>query len=232
MGGTSPPQTNYEGQYFARFNPSTGEQIWQTSTGLANNPNQWIALGRLAILANGFLYGAAGPNVYELNRETGAIVRSAQQTILGMPATDANFDGFQIAPDQTGTILLKAQTRAPGCPVQGNQAQQQCASYGPNPDSTFVAVDPDTLKTIDAILLNQDIVARPIVTKHKGRIYIYMAGTTTLVRVIWDPAKKKLTQDSCGRRRISCPVRLPATPLRSMVTGSSPTRTARPVLCR
>jgi hypothetical protein len=75
-------------------------------------------------------------------------------------------------------------------------AQQQCGKYGPNPNTTFVAVDPDTLKTIDAILLNQDIVARPIVTRHKGRIYIYMAGTTTLVRVIWDPAQKKLTQDS------------------------------------
>lgn len=179
----------------ASFNPSTGEQIWQTSLA-SSNPNQWVALGSMAIHANGYLYNVTGPTIYKLNRPNGHIVASAPMIVLGMPSTDANYDGFHIAPDQDGTILLKTQTRPVGCPTQGNAAMLSCqAMYGPQPNTTVVAVDPDTLETLDAILLNQSVTARPIVTKHNGTIYMYLAANTTLVRVIWDPTQKKLTQD-------------------------------------
>ncbi|MBV8525389.1 MAG: hypothetical protein JOY71_25245 [Acetobacteraceae bacterium] len=50
---------------------------------------------------------AAGPNIYKFNRDTGALVASAQITVLGMPPTDANYDGFKVAPDDKGAILMK-----------------------------------------------------------------------------------------------------------------------------
>jgi len=68
--------------------------------------------------------------------------------------------------------------------------------YGAQPDTTVVAVDPETLGMIDAIKLDQEVTARPIVTKHKNNIYMYMAGTTTLQRIIWDPKTSKLSVDT------------------------------------
>jgi hypothetical protein len=58
-----------------------------------------------------------------------------------------------------------------------------------------IAADPVTLETLDAVQLAQQVTARPVVTEHNGVIYLYMAGTTTLQRVIWDPNAKKLTID-------------------------------------
>ena len=192
-GGLAPP-VYPGGQFIAKFNPSTGEQTWLTSTQNANDPLQWIAFGSMGIHKNGYLYATAGPNIYKIDRATGSIVGSAQMKVLGMPATDANFDGFKLAPDDNGTILMKTQTRPIGCPLQGNGAMANCPP--PQPNTTVVAVDPDTLQTLDAILLDQEVTARPVVTQHNGSIYVYMAGMATLVRVIWDPTTQTLTQDS------------------------------------
>jgi hypothetical protein len=151
----------------------------------------------MAVLEDGSVGVAAGPWVWKLDPSDGSIIAAEKQPILGgMPETDANFDGFHVAPDEVGTILLKTQTRPTGCPTQGNGAMSSCqADYGAQPDTTVVAVDPDTLKNIAAIQLDQEVTARPIVTTWKGKIYMYIAGSTTGVRVIWDPETKKLTQD-------------------------------------
>lgn len=186
------------GQFVAKFNPSTGQQIWKTTLidVNASSPVQWIAFGSMGIHKNGYLYAAAGPSIWKINRHTGAIVAHAVLPIQGMPATDANFDGFHIAPDARGTILMKTQTRPVGCPTQGNGAMTSCqAQYGPQPDTTVDAVDPTTLKTLASIKLNQEVTARPVVTKHNGKIYMYISGTSNLIRVIWNPATNTLTQD-------------------------------------
>jgi hypothetical protein len=197
LGGGLANSTN--GLFVAKFNPSTGKQEWLTNLTNPPNPNQWIAFGSIGIIKDGSIIAVAGPQIFKLNRDTGTILVSNQLTVLGMPATDANFDGFHVAQDNTGAILMKTQTRPPGCPIQGNQAISECPTqypqYGTPPNSTVVAVDPDTLQTIDAILLNQPITARPIVTRHNSQNYMYLAGSTTLVRVIWDSRKRKLTQD-------------------------------------
>ena len=81
-----------------------------------------------------------------------------QQPILAGGAENANFDSMHFAPDDKGTILLKTQNRSEGCPTQGNGAMGSCqAEYGPQPVTTVVAVDPDTLDNIDAIALQQGL---------------------------------------------------------------------------
>lgn len=192
-GGLGSPSS---GQYVAKFDPSTGEEIWRTYLTNVNVTNQWIAFGSIAVLEDGSIGAAAGPSIWRLDPDTGDILANQEQPILGMPPTDANFDGFHVAPDANGTILLKSQTRPTGCPTQGNGAMSSCQSeYGAQPDTTVIAADPKTLENIDAIKLNQEVTARPVVVKHDGKIYMYISGTSTLVRVIWDPDTQTLTQD-------------------------------------
>ena len=62
-----------------------------------------------------------------------------------------------------------------------------------------MAVDPKTLATIATLELNEPIAARPTVVPHGKQTYFYLAGATTGVRVIWDPRKRTLTQDTTWR---------------------------------
>lgn len=193
-GGTASPPS--AGSYVARFDPASGARIWQTQLQSLATSGQWLAFGSLAIHKNGYLIAAAGPSIFKIDRSNGHIVASEQQPILAGGPTNVNFDGMQFAPDAAGTILLKTQTRPIGCPTQGNGAMVSCqADYGPQPNTTVIAADPDTLENIDAIELDQEVTARPIVTTHKGKIYIYLAGTTTLQRIIWNPETRKLQVD-------------------------------------
>ena len=118
-GAPGSPIPSYSGgPYVARFDPATGAQIWRTP--LPQLAGQWVAAPSGAVVKGGWVDVAVGPTVYKLDPKGGAIVASVQQPVLAGAAVDANFDGFAVAPDSTGTILLKSQSRSPGCPVQGN----------------------------------------------------------------------------------------------------------------
>lgn len=184
------------GQYVSRFDPSTGKEAWRTYLSNVNVSGQWLALGSLAIIKDGTLVAAAGHTFWKLARDDGAILASEEQPIVGTPAVDHNFDGMVVAPDARGTLLIKSQTRSVGCPTQTNNAMASCPSeYGEAPKSNFVAADPVTVKNLDSIQINQNVTARTVAVRHSGKIYIYGNGAKSLVRVIWDPVAKKLTQD-------------------------------------
>ena len=183
-------------QYVSRFDPSTGREIWRTYLANVNISEQWFALGSLAIIEDGSIVGAAGHTFWKLDRDSGAIVVSAEQPIEGTPAKDHNFDGMVVAPDEQGTLLMKSQTRSVGCPTQTNGAMSSCpADYGPAPKSNFVAVDPVTMENLDSIEIDQNVTARTVAVEHGGKIYMYGNGAESLVRVIWDPETETLTQD-------------------------------------
>lgn len=185
-----------KGLFVAKFNASTGEQIWITYLNDPQPPEQWLAFGSIGIIKDGSIMTSAGPTIYKLDADTGDVLKSANMTVLAGGSENANYDGFVIAPDDLGTILMKTQNRPVGCPTQGNGAMTTCQEdYGPQPNTTVVAVDPNTLETINALLLDQSIVARPIVTTYLGVIYMYLAGTSTAVRVSWDPDSMTLSQD-------------------------------------
>ncbi len=194
-GAPGTPIPSYSGgPYVARFNPATGAQIWRTA--LPQLPGQWVAAPSGAVVKGGWVDVVVGPTVYKLDPKSGAIVASVQQPVLAGAAVDANFDGFAVAPDSNGTILLKSQNRSAGCPTQGNQAMSMCiAKYGPQPVTTVIAVDPVTLKNIAAITLNQAVASRPTVVAHGSVTQMYLAGSTQGVRVLWNPQTKTLSQD-------------------------------------
>lgn len=196
MGGSAGPPS--PGQYVSKFNPSTGEEIWSTTLTNVNVSGQWMAAGSMGIYKDGTILAAAGPNLWKLDPDTGAILATGTVPIdpKVQPASGANLDGLTLAPDENGTILMKTQTRPNGCLTQGNGAMQSCQQqYGAQPDTTVVAVDPVTLKTIDTLTLDQSVTARPIVTEYKGTIYMYMNASKTLLRVIWDPKTQTLRTD-------------------------------------
>ena len=190
-------------EYISKFDPSTGKEIWRTYLQNVNISNQWLALGSLAIIKDGTLVAAASHEFWKLDRQTGAIIASQEQPAVGTPASDQNYDGMVVAPDAQGTLLIKSQTRAAGCTTQTNSAMQACLpSSGSNPNSDFVAVDPTTLKNLDSIEIDQNVTARTVAVQHNGKIYMYGNGAKSLVRVIWDPATQKLTQDKSWEPKV------------------------------
>ena len=209
-GGLKPP-----GQYVSKFDPSTGKEIWRTYLTNVNLSGQWIAFGSMAVVKDGSIVNAAGHTFWKLDPNTGAILAAEEQPILGSPGIDANFDGMMVAPDSQGTLLIKTQNRSVGCPTQGNFAISTCVDdYGDSPNTTVVAVDPVTMKNIDALELDQNVVARGVATEHDGTIYIYMNAAETLVRVIWDPVTQELTQDKSWAPKVL---------LEGQTAGASPT---------
>ncbi len=191
------------GQYVSKFNPSTGQEIWRTYLTNVNTTDQWLALGSLAIIADGSLVAAASTWFWKLDRKTGAIIATQEQPVEGAPKASHNFDGMVVAPDQQGTLLMKSQTRSVGCPTQTNNAMSSCPNdYGPAPNSVFVAVDPQTLANLDSIEINQNVTARTVAVKHHGKIYMYGNGAKSLVRVVWDPQKQTLTQDKSWQPQV------------------------------
>lgn len=184
------------GQFVSKFNAATGKEIWRSYLQNANVNGQWIAFGSIGIIGDGSIVAAAGPYVWKLDRRNGDILAFNELPVLGSPAVDANYDGFHVAPDEDGTILMKTQNRPVGCADQGNGAMASCQEeYGEQPPTTVVAADPKTLETLDAIELSEQVTARPVVAEQDGTIYLYMAGNTTLKRVIWDPDGATLSLD-------------------------------------
>ncbi len=185
------------GQYVSRFDPSTGRELWRTYLTNVNATDQWLALGSLAIIADGTLVAAASNWFWKLDRATGAIIAAQEQPIEGTPPSSHNFDGMVVAPDEQGTLLMKSQTKGVGCPTQTNNAMSSCPTdYGDNPSSVFVAVDPVTLENLDSIEIDQNVTARTVAVEHDDTIYMYGNGAKSLVRVIWDPVTETLTQDT------------------------------------
>ena len=199
MGGGLASETT--GQYVAKFNPLTGQQIWLTYINAVHPlpAGQWNAFGSIGVIADGTIIAAAGTTIVKLDPLTGSILKSVQ---LGVSHTlsspiNANFDGLLIAPNAAGVILLKSQNRPIGCPTQGNLAMSSCqALYGLPPNTTAVALDSNSLQLIDSIELNQMVGTRGVVTKHNNKIYWYLAVLSNLERIIVDPITSQLTVDA------------------------------------
>ena len=74
-----PPSSS--GQYVAKFNPATGEEIWRTPLTNINTTGQWIAAGSGAILADHTIVTAAGPRLWKIDPDTGDILATTQVPI-------------------------------------------------------------------------------------------------------------------------------------------------------
>lgn len=111
------------------------------------------------------------------------------------PPEGSNFKHVTIAPD--GTLILKNQTRATPCNIQGTLAAFQCpGGVAASPGSTILAIDPDTFEILDRISVPENTVTPHTITMHDGKIAIYAPSVLNFYRFFWDPETKTLSQDS------------------------------------
>ena len=196
-GGEMPPSkgTLPAGPYIAKADATTGRQIWRTYLDNGNASGAWIASTNLNILPNGRIVTAWENKVALLDGDTGLILKVATLPVGPTPAIDASYKHLTIAPD--GTLILKDQTRPSGCKLQGTMAIIQCNGPGMKQgNSNMVAVDPDTLEVLDSIALPEPATVPHIITMFEGRIAIYLGVNSGALRYFWDPATKKLSQDT------------------------------------
>ena len=99
-----------------------------------------------------------------------------------------------IAPD--GTLIIKNQTRATPCRIQGTLAAFQCpGGAAASPGSTLLAIDPETFEIHDQIGVPENAIVPHTITEHAGRIAIYAPSILKAYRFFWDPDTKKLSRD-------------------------------------
>jgi hypothetical protein len=196
-GGQMPPSKGAlpAGPFVAKADATTGREIWRTYLDNGNASGAWIASTNLNILPDGKVVTAWANNVALLDGDSGLILKQATLPTGPTPAADANYKHLTIAPD--GTLILKDQTRPGGCKLQGTMAIMQCNEPGMKQgNSNLVAVRPETLEVLDSIALPEPATVPHVITMFGGRIAIYLGVNSGALRFFWDPATRKLSQDT------------------------------------
>lgn len=194
-GGNNPPAQGLvpPGPFVAKVNDTTGKEIWRNYLQNGNVTGDWVGAANLNILPDGNIVVAFGNHLVKLDGDSGLILKH-----LDLPATapreGSNFKHLTIAPD--GTLILKNQTRATPCNIQGTLAAFQCpGGVAASPGSTILAVDPDSFTIHDTIDVPENAVTPHVITEYDGRIAIYAPAIQKAYRFFWDPETKKLSKD-------------------------------------
>lgn len=183
------------GPFVARADATTGQQIWRTYLDNANVSRNWIGNANLNILDNGTIAFAWATQIVLLDADTGRILKQNTLPTGETAAADVNFKHLTVAPDRT--LILKNQTRPTGNEDQGTMAIIKGVDAGlKQGNSELVAVHPDTLEILDHISLPEPATVPHIITMFEGRIAIYIGVNSGALRYFWDPATKKLSQDT------------------------------------
>ena len=110
------------------------------------------------------------------------------------PPEGSNYKHLTIAPD--GTLIVKNQTRATPCNIQGTLAAFQCpGGAAQSPGSTILAIDPATFEILDRARVPENAVTPHTITRHDGKIAIYAPTVARVHRFFWNPEEKKLSRD-------------------------------------
>jgi hypothetical protein len=196
-GGANPPLKGPvpPGPFVAKADATTGKQIWRTYLDNANASRNWLAAVNLNIMANGQIVFAWENNVATLDPDTGLVLKRTTLPTGETSPADSNFKHVTIAPD--GTIIAKNQTRPIGFDEQGTLAILKGVMAGhKQPNSHLVAVDPNTLAVLDHLSLPEPATVPHTIAMFEGKIAIYLGVDSGALRYFWDPAKKKLSQDT------------------------------------
>lgn len=181
------------GPWVAKVDATTGREIWRTILENGNVSGAWVGAANLNILPDGNIPIAFGNHLVKLDGDTGRIIQHLALP-AGAPPEGSNFKHLTIAPD--GTLILKNQTRATPCDIQGTLAAFQCpGGAGASPGSTIHAINPDTFEIYDSVDLPENAVTPHTITPFDGKVMIYAPGIKTFFRAIWDPETKTLDLD-------------------------------------
>jgi len=195
-GGNTPPAKGLvpPGPFVAKVDATTGKEIWRTYLENGNVSGAWVGAVNLNILPDGNIPIAFGNHLGKLDGDTGRILQHVALPTGSALPEGSNFKHLTIAPD--GTLILKNQTRATPCEIQGTLAAFQCpGGVGASPGSTIVAVDPQTFEIYDHIGVPENAVVPHTITMFDGKIAIYASSILRAYRYFWDPESRKLSQD-------------------------------------
>ena len=194
-GGNNPPAQGVvpPGPWVAKVDATTGKEIWRTVLENGNVSGAWVGAANLNILPDGNIPISFGTHLVKLDGDTGRILKHIELPAAA-PPEGSNFKHLTIAPD--GTLIIKNQTRATPCNIQGTLAAIQCpGGSAASPGSTINAIDPDTFEILASVDLPENTITPHTITTFDGKITIYAPGIKTFFRVIWDPQTKTLTRD-------------------------------------
>lgn len=194
-GGNNPPAQGVvpPGPWVAKVNATTGKEIWRTVLENGNVSGDWVGAANLNILPDGNIPIAFGNHLVKLDGDSGRILQHLALP-SDAPSQGSNFKHLTIAPD--GTMLVKNQTRATPCNIQGTLAAFQCpGGAAASPGSTIHAIDPETFTILDSASVPENAVTPHTITEHNGKIVIYVPTIASFYRYIWDPKTQKLARD-------------------------------------
>ena len=195
-GGNNPPAKGLvpPGPFVAKVDATTGKEIWRTYLENGNVSKAWVGAANLNILPDGSIPIAFGNILVKLDGDTGLILQQVTLPTGTAPTEGSNHKHLTIAPD--GTLIVKNQTRATPCDIQGTLAAFQCpGGVQASPGSNICAVDPLTFKIYDNIDVPENTVTPHTITMFDGKIAIYAPSYLKVYRYFWDPMTKKLSKD-------------------------------------
>lgn len=171
------------GAFVARVDPQSLEPVWHTQLIDTDQTDEWNYPGVLSALHDGFLYQIYGYRLAKLDPRDGSVVKTVVLPTLAAPR-DTSYNGLDALPD--GTLIAKTVYREAGCTEQGFSAFVNCSDPTNVPNSLVVAVDPRTLEVIGVVEAPEFIGGRLTATRFQGKDYVYLAGTTTAFRYLYD----------------------------------------------
>lgn len=171
------------GAFVAKVDPVSLDPVWHTQLIDTVETNEWNYPGVLSALRDGYLYQIYGYHLAKLDARDGSVVKVVELPTLAAQR-DTSYNGLDALPD--GTLIAKTVYREAGCEEQGFSAFLDCTDPNNVPNSIVIAVDPATLKVLGVVGAPEFIGGRLTATRFRGKNYVYLAGTTTAFRYIYD----------------------------------------------
>ena len=179
------------GAFVAKVDPVSLEPVWMTKLIDTVETDEWNYPGVLSALRDGYLYQIYGYRLAKIDAGDGTVVGTLELPTLAAPR-DTSYNGLDAFPD--GTLVAKTVYREAGCEEQGFSAFLNCTDPNNVPVSLVVAIDPETLQVITSIPAEEFIGGRLTTARFQGRDYVYLAGTSTVFRYIYED--RRLTRDT------------------------------------
>ncbi len=171
------------GAFVAKVDPVSLESVWHTKLINTVETDEWNYPGVLSALRDGFLYQIYGYRLARLDPRDGTVLGVVQLPTLAAPR-DTSYNGLDALPD--GTLIAKTVYREAGCEEQGFSAFLNCSDPTNVPNSLVVAIDPQTLKVVGVVGAPEFIGGRLTTARFQGKDYVYLAGTTTAFRYLYE----------------------------------------------
>jgi hypothetical protein len=171
------------GAYVAKVDPVSLKPVWRNKLINTVKTNEWDYPGVLSALRDGYLYLIYGYRLAKLNAQDGTVVKKVELPTLAAQR-DTSYNGLDALPD--GTLIAKTVYREAGCEEQGFSAFLKCRNPNRVPNSLVVAIDPLRLEVIGVVEAPEFIGGRLTTTRFQGKDYVYLAGTTTAFRYLYE----------------------------------------------